>query len=159
MEQETMNRSETDPFVGNSKWWNDGKWLSQPGEGHPAVLQRSYRPVCQAECRFVASGFGAGTWVEQREVGENHRWRLVTQSLSSTSHRVVTTPFQPQMRWETHREDAGERIRKLEDQFRTCNSGEIESNNTVLRTLQTQSSTGLRLTYQGRNQDGKGGLI
>lgn len=83
----------------------------------------------------------------------------MTQALSSTSHSAVTTPFQPQIRWETHKEDTGERIRKLEDQFTTCNSREIDSNNIVLRTLQTHLSTGLRLTYQGRNQGGKGGLI
>lgn len=78
---------------------------------------------------MVASGFGAGTWAEQREVGGNHRWQLVTQALSCTSHSKVTIPFQLWMRWETHKEDAGERVRKLEDQSRTCNRGEIVSNN------------------------------
>lgn len=53
---------------------SDGKCLSQPVEGHPAGLQRSYCPVGQAECHFVASGFRAGAGAEQREVGENYRW-------------------------------------------------------------------------------------
>lgn len=53
---------------------SNGKCLSQPVEGHPAGLQRSYCPVGQAECHFVASGFRAGAGAEQREVGENYRW-------------------------------------------------------------------------------------
>lgn len=96
---------------------------------------------------------------EQREMGENHRWQLVTQALSSTSHSKVTIPFRAQMSWEIHKEDTEEGIRKLEDQFRTCHTVEIGSNNMALRTLWTDMCTASDVLYQDRNRDCKGGLI
>lgn len=68
--------------------------------------------------------FEVGHGLNRRRWVKIYRGQLRPQALSSIPPSKVTTPFQPQMRWETHKErDGGERRRKLEDQFRTHNRG------------------------------------